>query len=34
MNGYSFHTSNGYDFHAKEIAIFQTSAAPEFQILP
>jgi len=34
MNGYSFRTSNGYDFHAEGISIFQTPAAPEFQILP
>ena len=34
MNGYSFRNSNGYDFHAEGISIFQTPAAPEFQILP
>jgi hypothetical protein len=34
MNGYSFRTSNGYDFYAEGISIFQTPAAPEIQILP
>jgi len=33
MNGCSFRTSNGHDFHVEGISIFQTPAAPEFQIL-
>ena len=33
MNGYSFGTANGYDFHAEGLSIFQTPEAPECQIL-